>query len=385
MNMDLPFHRSWFEEDEINEVVDTLRSGWLTTGPKTQRFEEVFKDYIGCKHAVALNSCTAGLHLALASMGFTEGSEVITTPMTFPATSNIILHERLKPVFVDIEPGTLTLDASGIEEKITPRTVAILPVHFAGHPCDMDVIQDIAARHNLALIEDAAHGLETGYKGRKIGNLGNPTSFSFYANKNITTGEGGMLVTNDDALADKVREMRLQGLSKDAWKRYGKEKFSHWELQAPGFKYNMPDINAALGIHQLKRVNDFLDLRKRYVALYDEAFHAVPEVETLLTRDYASHAHHIYIIALRLERLTVSRNEFLTELQGQGIGAAVHYVALHLQPFYRRNFHTRPQDLPIASDYSERVVTLPLYPKMSAADVNRVIEVVTGLIAKFRR
>ena len=310
---------------------------------------------------------------------------MITTPMTFPATSNIILHERLKPVFVDIEPGTLTIDAKQIEEKITSRTVAILPVHFAGHPCDMDVIQDIASRHNLALIEDAAHGLETGYKGRKIGNLGNPTSFSFYANKNITTGEGGMLVTNDDALADKVREMRLQGLSKDAWKRYGKEKFSQWELQAPGFKYNMPDINAALGIHQLKRVNDFLDLRKRYAMLYDEAFHAIPEIETLITRDYASHAYHIYIIALRLERLVLSRNEFLTELQRQGIGAAVHYMALHLQPYYINTFHTRPEDYPVASDYSERVLTLPLYPKMSVGDVQRVIETVTGLIEKYRR
>jgi len=234
MSIDLPFHRAWLDEDEINEVIDTLESGWFTTGPKTHQFEDEFKRYIGCKHALGLNSCTAGLHLSLAAMGFPEGSEIITTPMTFPATASVMVHERLKPVFVDVEPGTLNIDVGKIEAKITSKTRAIFPVHFAGHACDMDAIEAIAKKHGLAVFEDAAHALESSYKHRKIGNLGHLTSFSFYANKNITTGEGGMLTTNDDALADKIRVMRLHGLSKDAWKRFGKSGYSHWQLNAPG-------------------------------------------------------------------------------------------------------------------------------------------------------
>ena len=213
MDIDLPFHRAWLnDDDEIQEVINTLKSGWLTTGPKTHQFEEDFKDYIGCKHAIGLNSCTAGLHLSLVALGFEPGSEVISTPMTFPATANVVVHERLRPVFVDIEPGTLNIDPAKIEEKISSKTKAIFPVHFAGHPCDMDSIQAIADKHNLIVIEDAAHALESSYKGRKIGNLGHLTSFSFYANKNLTTGEGGMLTVNDDELAEKIRVLRLHGL-----------------------------------------------------------------------------------------------------------------------------------------------------------------------------
>ena len=385
MSVDLPFHKSWLEEEEHREVEDTLNSGWLTTGPKAQKFEEAFKDYIGCKHAVALNSCTAGLNLALTVQNFAEGDEVITTPMTFPATTNVILLQRLKPVFADIEPGTLTIDPRKIEAKITPRTRAIIPVHFAGHPCDMTPIQELADRHKLVIIEDAAHALESGYKGKKIGNLGNATAFSFYANKNITTGEGGMLVTNDDALAETIRIMRLQGISRDAWKRYGKSGFSHWEHTLAGHKCNMSDLNASIGIHQIKKVERFMTLRKKYVSMYDRAFADVAELETLAVRDYATHAHHLYVISLHLERLTIDRDGFLDAIQFTGIGVALHYVALHLQPYYVKNFNTKPQDFPIASNYSERVITLPLYPKMSSADVERVIGTVKDLIKKFRR
>ena len=385
MSVDLPFHKSWLEEAEHREVEDTLNSGWLTTGPKAQKFEEAFKDYIGCKHAVALNSCTAGLNLALTVQNFAEGDEVITTPMTFPATTNVILLQRLKPVFADIEPGTLTIDPRKIEAKITPRTRAIIPVHFAGHPCDMTPIQELADRHKLVIIEDAAHALESGYKGKKIGNLGNATAFSFYANKNITTGEGGMLVTNDDALAETIRIMRLQGISRDAWKRYGKSGFSHWEHTLAGHKCNMSDLNASIGIHQIKKVERFMTLRKKYVSMYDRAFADVAELETLAVRDYATHAHHLYVISLHLERLTIDRDGFLDAIQSTGIGVALHYVALHLQPYYVKNFNTKPQDFPIASNYSERVITLPLYPKMSSADVERVIVTVKDLIKKFRR
>lgn len=373
------------DDDEINEVVDTLKSGWLTTGPKTHRFEEAFKAYIGCKHAIGLNSCTAGLHLSLNAMGFKPGDEVITTPLTFPATANVILHQNLKPVFADIEEGTLNIDVRKIGEKINRNTRAIMPVHFAGHSCDMDAIDDLARKHNLTVIEDAAHALETRYKGRKIGNLGHLTSFSFYATKNITTGEGGMLTTNDDALAEKIRMARLHGLSKDAWKRYGKEGFSHWELHLPGYKYNMSDINAALGIHQLKKVDRFLDLRKQYAALYDQAFRDMEELRALQILDYTSHAHHIYVIALCLEKLTVTRDQFLDAMQAAGIGVAVHFSALHLQPFYRKEHGTKPEDLPVATRCSERILSLPLYPKMSVADVERVIHTVVTLIKKYRR
>ena len=385
MSIDLPFHKSWLEEEEHREVEDTLNSGWLTTGPKTQKFEEAFKDYIGCRHAVALNSCTAGLNLALTVQKFAEGDEVITTPMTFPATANVILLQRLKPVFADIEAGTLTIDPRKIEAKITPRTRAIIPVHFAGHPCDMTPIQELADRHKLVIIEDAAHALESRYKGQKIGNLGNATAFSFYANKNITTGEGGMLVTNDDALAETLRIMRLQGISRDAWKRYGKSGFSHWEQTLVGHKCNMSDLNASIGLHQIKKVERFMTLRKKYVSMYDRAFADVAELETPVVRDYATHAHHIYVVSLRLECLTIDRDGFLDAIQSAGIGVALHYVALHLQPYYVKNFNTKPQDFPIASNYSERVISLPLYPKMSSADVERVIGTVKDLIKKFRR
>ena len=385
MSVDLPFHKSWLEEEEHREVEDTLNSGWLTTGPKTQKFEEAFKDYIGCRYAVALNSCTAGLNLALTVQKFAEGDEVITTPMTFPATANAILLQRLKPVFADIEPGTLTIDPRKIEAKITPRTRAIIPVHFAGHPCDMTPIQELADRHKLVIIEDAAHALESRYKRQKIGSLGNATAFSFYANKNITTGEGGMLVTNDDALAETLRIMRLQGISRDAWKRYGKSGFSHWEQTLVGHKCNMSDLNASIGLHQIKKVERFMTLRKKYVSMYDRAFADVAELETPVVRDYATHAHHIYVVSLRLECLTIDRDGFLDAIQSAGIGVALHYVALHLQPYYVKNFNTKPQDFPIASNYSERVISLPLYPKMSSADVERVIGTVKDLIKKFRR
>ena len=385
MSVDLPFHKSWLEEEEHREVEDTLNSGWLTMGPKTQKFEEAFKDYIGCRHAVALNSCTAGLNLALTVQKFAEGDEVITTPMTFPATANVILLQRLKPVFADIEPGTLTIDPRKIEAKITPRTRAIIPVHFAGHPCDMTPIQELADRHKLVIIEDAAHALESRYKGQKIGNLGHATAFSFYANKNITTGEGGMLVTNDDALAETLRILRLQGISHDAWKRHGKSGFSHWEQTLAGHKCNMSDLNASIGLHQIKKVERFMALRKKYVSMYDRAFADVAELETPVVRDYATPAHHIYVLSLRLERLTIDRDGFLDAIQSTGIGVALHYVALHLQPYYVKNFNTKPQDFPIASNYSERVITLPLYPKMSSADVERVIGTVKDLIKKFRR
>ncbi len=385
MSMDLPFHRPWIEDDEINEVVDTLKSGWLTTGPKTHRFENAFKEYVSAKHAIGLNSCTAGLRLAVMTAGFEDGDEIITTPMTFPATSNVLVLERLRPVFIDIEPETLNMDVNKIEASITPRTRGILPVHFGGHPCDMDVIQDIARRKGLAVIEDAAHATDAKYKGTPIGGLGNPTAFSFYANKNITTGEGGMLTLNDDARAESIRTLRTHGMSRDAWKRFGKSGFAHWSLEEPGFKYNMADINAALGIHQLKKAQRFLKLRQEYAESYDRAFQDEPAIETFQTRDYALHARHLYLIALDLKQLTVTRDEFLNLIQSSGIGVAVHYIALHLQPFYQRELGYNAKSFPIATRYSDSVLSLPLYPKMTPEDVARVVDTTLGLIQKNRK
>lgn len=385
MNIDLPYHQPFLGDDEINEVVETLKSGWLTTGPRTFQFEKDFKEYIGCSHAIGLNSCTAGLHLALSVQGFNTGDEVITTTMTFPATASAIAHEKLSPVIVDVEPGTLTMDVNQVEKKITPRTRCIVPVHYAGHPCDMDAVMELARKHKLAVIEDAAHAMETKYKGRKIGNLGNPTAFSFYANKNITTGEGGMLTLEDGPMAEQIRILRLHGISRDAWKRFGKSGFAHWDFEMPGHKFNMTDINASIGIHQLKKANHFLQLRKQYASLYDQAFGRVPELEVLETRDYAEPSRHLYVLALQLERLRVTRDEFIDAIQSAGIGVAVHYRALHLQPYFKKDFRVRLDSFPVATRYSESIISLPLYPRMSVNDVERVIGVVTDLAARFRR
>ena len=385
MSIDIPYHQPFIDQDEINEVVETLKSGWLTTGPRTFQFEKDFEEYIGCSHAIGLNSCTAGLQLALAVQEFDPGDEAITTTMTFPATVSAMIHEQLNPVLVDVEPGTLTMDVAKIEEKITPRTRAIVPVHYAGHPCDMDPIMELAHKNNLVVIEDAAHALETKYKGRKIGNLGNPTAFSFYANKNITTGEGGMLTLEDGSMADQIRILRLHGISRDAWKRFGKSGFVHWDFEMPGYKFNMTDINAAMGIHQLKKTRRFLELRKQYAFLYDQAFSKIPELEILETRDYAEPSHHLYVIALRLEQLTVTRDEFIDAIQSTGDGVAVHYRALHHQPFFQKENWVRLNTFPVANHYSENIVSLPIYPRMSVKEVERVIGVVTDLVARYRR
>ena len=423
------FHQSYIQQGEIKEVVDTLKSGWITTGPRTKRFEEDFKKYIGCRHAIGLNSCTAGLHLSLAALNIGDGDEVITSPITFPATANVIIHQKATPVFVDVEMGTLNMDVSKIEEKITKRTKAIMPVHFAGHPCNMNKIMDIAKRHKLSVIEDAAHAIESEYNGKKVGNIGDFTSFSFYATKNITTGEGGMLTTNNDELAEKVRMLSLHGISKDAWKRYLPQNspfvkgaghpsggwvggFQHWELFYPGFKYNMFDIQAAIGIHQLKRINSFLERRKKYVDMYNKAFEDIPEIVPLKIKSRMKHAHHLYVIIIKTEELNADRDEIMSEIQNNGVGVGVHFRTLHLQPYFQNKSPIRPPltsplsppseggegevakggrggfergMFPVAEYVSDRVISLPLYPKMSVSDVRYVIKVVKEVIEGFRK
>ena len=381
----VPFHQPSFGEEEISEMVQTLLSGWLTAGPKTRHFEKVFADYIGCKHAIGLNSCTAGLHLSLISSGISSGDEVITSPMTFAATANVIVHQRAKPIFVDVDPGTLTLNYSEIESKINVKTKAIIPVHYGGHPCDMDPIMELAQKYNLTIIEDAAHALESKYRGKKVGNIGHLTSFSFYATKNITTGEGGMLTTNDDSLAEKIRILRLHGLSKDAWKRDGKDGFQHYEIIVPGYKYNMYDMQASLGIHQLKKVGAFLNRREQIVKKYDEAFDDVDEIQLLNTRPDVQNAHHLYIIVVKTENLKASRDVIINEVQKRGVGVAVHFRALHLHPFYRQRFKCKEGMFPQAEYYSDRIISLPLYPKMTDDNVSKVIETVLGVMHSFRQ
>jgi len=381
----LPFHRPLIGAEEESEVIQCLRSGWITTGPRTQEFERAFADYIGCRHAIGLNSCTAGLHLALVALGIGEGDEVITTPITFPATANVIVHQRARPVFADIDLETLNIDPDKIEERISTKTRAIIPVHFAGHPCEMDRISEIAQKYNLKVIEDAAHALEAEYHGRKVGVLGNAAAFSFYATKNITTGEGGMLTTNDDELADKIDILRLHGISRDAWKRYGLEGYKHWDTIYPGYKYNMFDIQAAIGIHQLKKVDKFLQIRRKYVEMYDKAFEKIPEIKILSRRENIKHSHYLYVIQVKTEDSTADRDIIMNAIQSENIGIGIHFRALHLQPYYKNTYGFKPGDFPNAEYASDRVISLPLYPAMTEEDVTDVIKTVTRVISRYRR
>ncbi|MDE2060224.1 MAG: DegT/DnrJ/EryC1/StrS aminotransferase family protein [candidate division NC10 bacterium] len=381
----LPFHRPWIEEAAIKSVAEVLESGWITRGPRTEEFEEAFRRYIGCRNAIGLNSCTAGLHLSLAALGIGPGDEVITSPITFPATANVIIHQGARPVFADVEEETLNLDPRNVEEKITSRTRAIIPVHFAGHPCQMDAILDIAERHRLAVIEDAAHAIEASYRGRKIGTIGLFTAFSFYATKNLTTGEGGMLTTTDEELAEKVRVLSLHGISHDAWKRYAKEGSQHWEAVYPGYKYNMFDLQGALGLRQLERVEEWWRIRRAYVQRYRAGLGEIPGLVLLGERADVRHAYHLLVIIVRTERLKADRDTIMAALRAENIGVGLHFRALHLHPYYRQAVGFKPGDLATAERASERVLSLPLYPKMTEQDVSDVIEAVRKVMSFYSR
>jgi len=316
----LPFAPPLLGEEEINEVVDTLKSGWLTTGPKTKRFEQKFADYKGVKHALALNSCTAGLFLALNVLGVKPGDEIITTPMTFTASASVIGHNGAKPVFVDVKKETMNIDPDKIEAAITPRTKGMVIVHFGGNPCEMDKIMEIARRRNLFVLEDCAHVVEAEYKGQKMGTFGDFAAFSFYANKNMTKGEGGMLITNRDDIIQEARVKSLHGMSKDAWKRFSAEGFKPYDVVYLGYKFNMMDIQAALGLHQMDRVEKFNERRKEIFSLYDRAFETLEEVRILNRSPDVKHAYHLYQIFLNLDKLKCSRNEFVYALQKENIG-----------------------------------------------------------------
>jgi len=369
---------------EIDAVVDTLKSAWITTGPKTRTFEREFAAFVGAPGALALNSCTAGLHTALATLGIGPGDEVITTPMTFCASVNVIEHVGARPVLVDVEPDTLNIDPRQIAAAVTPRTRAILPVHYAGHPVDLDGVEAVAQAHGLTVVEDAAHAIPARYKGRFIGSGPNPVAFSFYATKNLTTGEGGML-TGAPELLDKARVLSLHGMSHDGWNRYSAEGSWFYEVVAPGFKYNMTDIQAAIGIHQLRKLPRFQARRREIARRYNDAFSRCEQLQIPAERPEVEHAWHLYVVRLHLDRLTIDRAQFIDELRGRNIGTSVHFVPIHLHPYYRDKYGFKPADFPVAYREYQRIVSLPLYPRMSDADVTDVIDAVTAVVTRHRR
>jgi dTDP-4-amino-4,6-dideoxygalactose transaminase len=376
----LVFGSPLIEESAIQEVADTLRSGWIGTGPKVKKFEELVRDYKGSKYAIAVASCTAALHLALLALDLKPGDEVITTPMTFCATLNAILHAGAKPVLVDCDKTTQNIDSALIEKKITKKTRAILPVHFAGRPCDMDALMSIAKKHKLALIEDCAHAIETEYHGRKAGTFGDFGALSFYVTKNITTAEGGMVLTNSTDFADKIKILALHGMSKDAWKRFSDDGYKHYEVVYAGFKYNMTDIQAALGIHQMPQIDKYWRRRQEIWRQYDEAFAGLPCFTPAAPEKNTRHGYHLYTPLVDIDRLGKTRDQVLNELTARKIGTGVHYLALHLQPYYRKVLGHKPGDFPNAEFISQRTLSIPLSPKLTDEDASDVIEALRAVL-----
>lgn len=382
----LPFSTPTIEDAEINEVVDSLKSGWITTGPKVKRFEELFKTYVGAPYAIPLSSATAGLHLTLLALDIKQGDEIITTPMTFASTVSMIVLCGGTPVLADIEAGTLNIDVARVREKITSRTRAIIPVHFAGQSCDMDPLFALAAEHGLTIIEDAAHAAGTEYKGKRIGSLPSISIFSFHPNKNITTGEGGMVCTADETLAEEISLLKFHGMSREAWKRFAASGTPNYDILLPGFKYNMMDIQAAIGIHQLPKLDHFIDLRRDIAEYYNREFADVAELALPSYAPYQQrHAWHLYTPLVRIENLTIDRDRFMEELKKHNIGSGLHYKAIHHHEWYRRNMPVADHELPNASYASERILSLPLFPKMSMDDARDVVTAVKQVIVDFKK
>lgn len=379
-NQFIVFGSPLIEDDEIEEVVDSLKSGWLGTGPKVHQFEQMFKDYKEVKHALAVNSCTAALHLAMLAIGIGSGDEVIVPTMTFAATANSVIHTGATPVLADCQIDTMNIDPVDIERKITSKTKAIIPVHFAGRPCDMDTIMDIARRYNLKVIEDCAHAIETEYKGKKAGTIGDIGCFSFYVTKNIVTGEGGMCITDNEEYANKIKIMALHGLSKDAWKRFGDEGYKHYQVVYAGFKYNMMDIQAAIGIHQLPRVDRYWERRQDIWQEYNEAFKDLNITLPKPPEQNTRHAYHLYTLLIDQEKKGICRDEFMNEMTKNNIGVGVHYIALHLHPFYQEKFQYERGDFPNAEQISDRTVSIPLSPKLNNENIDQVIQTINSIL-----
>ena len=392
----LPFSPPLIGEEEIAEVVDTLRSDWITTGPKVKRFEEDFAAYLGAEAALALSSGTAAMHVALAALGIGPGDAVVTTPMTFCSTVHVIEQVGARPVLVDVDPETLNLDPAKVREAVADRNgkpggggpvKAILPVHLYGHPCGIDALLEVASQYRLAIVEDSAHALPARYKGRTIGASGNQrgcpvaTCFSFYATKNLTTAEGGML-TGSREFIEEARIWSLHGMSRDAWKRYTSTGSWFYEVIRPGFKYNMTDLQASIGLHQLRKLPRFHGRRREIVQLYNAAFSGLEGLQLPVEQESVEHAWHLYVLRIDEGRLGISRDEFIKQLSARNIGSSVHFIPVHLHPYYRDKYRYRPEDFPVAFRAYQSIVSLPLSPRMTGQDVNDVIEAVREIVGK---
>lgn len=382
----IPFSRPSIGEAEIEEVVACLRSGWITSGPRVAQLEEGLAAYVRAPMAMAVSSATAGLHLALLALDLRPGDEVITSPITWPATVNTILHAGGWPVLADVEADTLNLDLRSLERRLSPRTRAIVPVHFAGQPCDMNPILELARARQIAVIEDAAHALGAEYRGRRIGGIGDAAVFSFHPIKNITTGEGGMVTTADEHLARRIRLLRFHGVERDAWKTYGGGALPLYDVSLPGLKYNLTDLQAAIGIHQLRRLDEFIARRAQLARLYDAGLAEVPELQPLGRAAYPiRHAHHLYVVRTEPGRLRIDRDGLMAEVMSAGVGLGLHFTAVHELSYYRRRFGDLRAELPVASDVSARIFSLPLYPSLSDEDVDSVVEILRRTVRSHRR
>jgi dTDP-4-amino-4,6-dideoxygalactose transaminase len=385
-NSYIPFHRPSIGKEEMDAVQQVLASGWLTTGPVTMEFEKQFAAYVGCKHALAVTSCTAALQLALDAIGLKEGDEVLVPSCTFTATAEVVTYFGARPVLCDSVPGGFNIDAADAERRVTSRTRAIIPVHLAGEPCDMDAIHAMAKRHNLRVIEDAAHTLPASYRGKQVGTISELTAFSFYTTKTITTGEGGMLVTDDDSYAERIGLMRLHGIGRDAWKRYARAGSWFYEVREAGYKMNLPDILSALGVEQLKKANKFWEQRREIAAYYQKELGKIEELDMPPgdSKD-VEHSWHLFILRLRSDMLNINRDQFIEELKDAGIGTSVHFIPLHRHPYYVREFGARAEDFPQADANYVRSLSIPIFPDMTMAQQKRVVDSVARVIEKSRK
>ncbi|WP_318503784.1 DegT/DnrJ/EryC1/StrS family aminotransferase [Photobacterium leiognathi] len=386
--MFIPYSRPALDDAEINEVVETLKSGWLTTGPKVAQFENDFKHYVNCEYALAVNSATSGLHLALEAIGVGSGDKVITTVHTFTATAEVIRYLGAEPIFVDIEGDSFNIDVSAIEKALenNQNVKAIMPVHYAGQAANMTDIINLAKKYNVRIVEDAAHALPTTHNGQLVGALSDVTVFSFYANKTITTGEGGMITTNDPELAARMKIMRLHGINRDAFDRFTSTKPSwYYEIVAPGFKYNMMDMCAAIGIHQLKKAKRFQEERASISERYNLAFSELPVTTPFIVNKSDVHAWHIYVLQLHLDELTIGRDEFISQMSERGVGASVHYIPLHRMPYWKENFNLADNMFPRSSSISDCIVSLPNFQSMTDDEVSKVIDVVSSLLIENKK
>ena len=384
MDKFIPFAQPLFGKEEKNEVVDALDSGWVTLGPRTHQFEEDFAKYVGSRYAVAMSSCTAGLFLSLLASGISKGDEVITTILTFAATANPIVQLGGVPIFVDVMEDSLNIDVSKIEEKITKKTKALMIMHYGGQAVDMAKVKSLAKKYKLLIIEDAATAVGTEYKGTRIGNIGDATVFSFHAIKNMSTGDGGMVTTNNKNLYDKLCLLRLHGMSKDAWKRHSAVGSWRYDVSLPGYKFNMTDIQAALGIQQLKKLDKFIAVRQKYASIYDEKFSKIAEIRIPHNDTSNRHARNLYTVQIDISKLTITRDQIVEEMKKRNIGANVYYMPLYELSFYKKDLKVKPSDFPVAQKVFKKMLTLPLYPKMTIEEVNYVADTLIEIVTNFK-